>query len=108
MAEDLLKAKGDTDLLGIHWLQKFLGRYPEPKSKYVPLLDKERAEAQDPKVINEWFCLFQKLKEQHKICDGDIYSIDEKGFAQGVLCKLKVLLSKHVANKHITQCGNLE
>jgi len=34
--------------------------------------------------------------------------MDEKGFLQGVIGKLKVLLSKHQHKKHMTHCGNRE
>ena len=34
--------------------------------------------------------------------------MDEKGFLQGVIAKLRVLLSKYEAKNHITQCGNRE
>ncbi len=34
--------------------------------------------------------------------------MDEKGFLQGVIASLRVMLSKHEANQHMTHCGNRE
>ena len=34
--------------------------------------------------------------------------MDEKGFLQGHIGKMRVLLSKYEANKHLTHCGNRE
>ena len=108
MAEDLLRAKGDIQPLGKNWVQKFLSRHKEIKTKYIPPLDKERALAQDPQILKDWFELYRRIKAQYNVRDGDIYNMDEKGFLQGVIAKLRVLLSKYEAKKHITQCDNRE
>ena len=108
MAEDLLRAKGDMQPLGKNWVQKFLSRHKEIKTKYIPPLDKERALAQDPQILKDWFELYGRIKAQYNVRDGDIYNMDEKGFLQGVIAKLRVLLSKYEAKNHMTQCGNRE
>ena len=89
-------------------MQKFLSRYKEIKTKYIPPLDKERALAQDPQILQDWFELYGCIKAQYNIRDRDIYNIDEKGFLQGVIAKLRVLLSKYEAKKYMTQYGNRE
>ena len=48
MAEDLLRVKGDIQPLSKNWVQKFLSRHKEIKTKYILPLNKERALAQDP------------------------------------------------------------
>ena len=107
MATELLLKKEDKEPLGINWLQKFLARHPDIKTCYIPPLDKERAVAEDPAIFNGWFELFQKTVEEHKICNKDIYNMDEKGFMQGVLGKVRVMVSKYERKAHMTQCGNL-
>ena len=62
MAEDLLRAKGDIQPLGKNWVQKFLSRHKEIKTKYIPPLDKERALAQDPQILKDWFELYGRIK----------------------------------------------
>lgn len=108
MAEDLLKVKGDFKPLGINWTQKFLKRHKEIKTKYIPPLDKERALAQDPEILMGWFKLYRRIKAEYNVREADIWNIDEKGFLQGVIAKLKVMLSKHEANQYMTHCGNRE
>jgi len=108
MAEDLLRAKGGSLPLRINWPQKFLKRHGELKTKYIPPLDKERALAQNPFILANWFRLYQRIKAEFNVQDSDIYNMDEKGFLQGVIAKLRVMLSKHETNQHMTHCGNRE
>lgn len=101
MAQELYKVKGDTKNLGINWIQKFLCRHPDIKSKYIPPLDKDRALAEDYTILNNWFELFHRLKQQYKIRDQDIYNMDEKGFMQGVVGKFRVMISKYEKKEHM-------
>ena len=80
MAQELLCSKGDNDPIGLNWPSKFLHRNPSIKTQYVPALDKERALAEDPKIIAHWFDLFLQLKEQYQVDLRNIYNMDEKGF----------------------------
>ena len=108
MAQDILKKKGATTAtVGINWTSKYLVRYPELKTKYVPPIDKERALAHDPKIIKGWFELYMKLKTDFNVQNEDIYNMDEKGFMMGVIAKVKVMISKYeFGGKYVTQCGN--
>jgi len=108
IAAELLVKKGNDKPVGINWPQKFLKRHPQIKTAYIPPLDKERAMAQDPAILAGWFNLFQSLKEEHGIEIEDIYNMDEKGFMQGVIAKLRVMISKYEKKAHMTQCGNRE
>ena len=54
----MLKEKGIFQSLGKNWPQKFLIRYKEIRTKYILLLDKERALAQDSAILSSWFELF--------------------------------------------------
>ena len=108
MAQELCKAKGDTKVLGINWIQKFLRRHPEIKSKYIPPLDKERALAEDYSILNHWFELYHQIKQKHNVQDQDVYNIDEKGFMQGVVGKFRVMISRQEKKEHMTQPSNRE
>lgn len=108
IAKELLIKKGDDKSIGINWPQKFLKRHPEIKTVYIPPLDKERAMTQDHDILAGWFNLFRSLKEEHGIEIEDIYNMDEKGFLQGVIAKLRVMISKYEKKAHMTQCGNRE
>jgi hypothetical protein len=111
MATDMLLAKGDAEPLGHNWQSYFFQRHPELKSKFVPLLDKERATAQNPAVFQRYFNLFWTLIILYKVDIRDIYNMDEKCFMQGVIAKQKVVVSRdeHFKGKsYATQCGNRE
>ena len=108
MAEELLRNKGDSKPIGINWPQKFLRRNPSIKTVYTPPLDKERAMAEDPRIIAHWFDLFVQLKKQYNIEDCDTYNMDEKGFLQGIIPKLKVMIGRHEKKAYMTQPGNRE
>src|SRR5450432_3355951 len=108
MAIELLRAKGSTELLGIHWQDRFFLRYPELKAKYLNGLDRNRFTAQDPIIISEWFKLYKDTIEEYNIQSNDIYNIDEKGFMVGMLQKTKVIISKYEMAKYMIEPGNRE
>jgi Tc5 transposase DNA-binding domain len=85
MAVELLRAKGSTESLGVHWQDRFFLRYPELKAKYLNGLDKNRFATQDPIVISVWFKLYKDTIKEYNIQPSDIYNIDEKGFIVGML-----------------------
>ena len=64
--------------------------------------------AQDPEILSDWFKLFQQTKQKYAIADEDIYNMDEKGFMQGVVGKVKVMISRHEKRQYMTQPGNRE
>ena len=107
IANDILRKKGNPATVGINWTQKYLARHPDLKTKYIPPLDKERALAHNPEIINGWFELYKKLKAEFDVQDKDIYNMDKKGFIMGVIAKVKIMISKYeFGGKYITQYGN--
>jgi hypothetical protein len=85
MAVELLRAKGCTELLGVHWQERFFLQYPELRTKYLNRLDKNRFAAQDPIIISTWFNLYNDTIKENNIKPSDIYNMDEKGFMVGML-----------------------
>jgi hypothetical protein len=71
MAQEILALKGDTAPIRVNWLQKFLKRFPQLQSRFVPPLDKERLTAQDPAIISNWFQLYANTKAKYDIDDVD-------------------------------------
>ena len=108
MVTELLQKKGDLKPLGVNQIQKFLRRHPNIKSIYIPPLDKEQVIAQEPEILYSWFKLYKSIKRQYQVKDKDIYNMDKKGFIQGVVTKLRVIISKHERKTTITQYGNRE
>ena len=110
MAIELLCLKGDTAPLGVNWNQKFLRRHPNLATRFTQSLDKERAMMHDTEKIEAWFELFARVMIEYDIQLEDLYNMDEKGFAMGILGSLQVICSKHERAQKalITQCGNRE
>ncbi len=103
IANEILLIKDDKTPIGLNWPQKFMSRHPEVKTAYIPPLDKERAMAQDPEVLSGWFDLYLRIKTEYEVDERDIYNMDKKGFMQGVIAKLKVMIPKYDKKKaHIT------
>jgi hypothetical protein len=61
MVETMCRAKGDFKPIGHNFQDRFFKRWPELKSKFAPLLDKQRAGAEDPAVFQRYFELFHAL-----------------------------------------------
>jgi len=55
MAEYLVKKRNCSRRLGKHWLTRFLNRNPELSSKFTARLERQRAFAENPAVIKDYF-----------------------------------------------------
>ena len=108
MAIELLQAKGDMEELGVHWTDSFLQRHPILKMKFVTGLDKERANAEDPTIIANWFKLFKRTVSTYNVYTDDIYNIDEKGAMISIISKCKVIVSQDKRKQYITQYSSRE
>lgn len=93
MANTLLsKREGDnTQRIGQHWVQNFIKRHPDLKSRYLRKYNYQRAQCEDPVVIKQWFERVKAMTQEFGIQSQDIYSFDETGFAMGVISTAKVI-----------------
>ena len=107
LATGLLEAKGNYAPLGKNWIGKFMKRYPELQTAFIAPLDKERAIAQDPQILTNWFSTFTAARQQHSIPWENIYNMDEKGFLMSYIQKVKVVIPRH-ERSYMTQPGNRE
>ena len=108
MALEMLIKRDDRNDLGINWVSKFLSRHKELDTVFCQALDKERALMHNAEMLNQWFQLYAKNFNQYKFNEEDCYNMDEKGFAMGLVGKLRVICSKHDRPALLTQCGNRE
>lgn len=77
--------------IGSNWVKRFLFRHPELESRFTPPKDRDQIVAECPKVINCWFELLNAQIFKHKIKKEDIYNMDEKGYAMGLIGKARVI-----------------
>jgi hypothetical protein len=109
MATELLHDKGDLEELGIHWTEQYLNRHLVLKTKYVAGLDKARAKAQDPVIIQDWFKLYRAIRLRYNITNDEyVFNMDEKGVMLGIIGKVKVIISRHEKKQYMTEPGNRE
>ena len=94
--------------IGKHWLSRFLNRHPELSSKYSEQLNRQRALAGNPKVLNDYFRKLRHLIRIHDLQPDQIYNMDEKGFLMGQSAKAKVICRTRRRNPRVTQDGSRE
>lgn len=85
-----------TDLLalGPEWYKKFLDRHPDIKVKISVRLEKCRAEALNPTLVNEFYDILHQLVTEYQIPPENIYNMDEKGIQLGVGAREAVLVDR--------------
>ena len=90
---DMIKNKVDKLLalrvpnpepFGVNWVNRFLNRHSEYRSKFPRHLDQERYMNTSPKIFEQWFDLYQETVVSYGIANGDVYNMDEKGILMGV------------------------
>jgi len=89
--EGLISMEGGSIDLEKNWLSRFLERHKDIASRYSSNLERQRAYANDPKTINNYFRKYNRIHIQHAIEPKDIYNLDEKGFMMGMSAKTKVV-----------------
>ena len=67
--------------IGELWVNRFIKRHPELKSKYTRQYDYQRAKCEDSGLIKNWFSCVQETILKYGILEQDIYNMDETGFA---------------------------
>jgi hypothetical protein len=108
MANLLLAERGGQPV-GINWVRKFVTRHDCLKARYSRRYDYQRAECEDPALLQEWFERIATAKAKYGIIDEDIYNFDEIDFATGVANTTRVLTRADRRSQPIVaQPGNCE
>jgi len=94
-ATHLLRARNDFKPLGVRWYTQFLNRHPEFKLKYSRSLNQDRIDITDYGVIERWFNLFNEMRQKYGVVNNDIYNMDEKAIAQGLIENAKIIVRRH-------------
>ena len=67
-------------IIGEHWVNRYVQRHPELKSKYTRKYDYQRAKCENHELIKAWFMRVKETIEKYGIVMEDIYNMDETGF----------------------------
>lgn len=90
MANRLLRERGGKEV-GKNWVDRFVQRNPELRTRQSRPYDHQRALCEDPVLIKGWFELVQNTKAKYGIVDEDIYNFDETGFIMGKILSQSVI-----------------
>jgi hypothetical protein len=82
MADRLLRERGG-DAVGKNWVDRFIQRTPELRTRWTRLYDRQRAACEDPAILQPWFTLVQNMKAKYSIVDKDMYNFDKSSFLIG-------------------------
>ena len=59
--------------------------------RFMQRLDRQRAAAGNPKIMEKHFSIFKKAVKDYKVKIDNIWNMDEKGFLMGLASKAKVI-----------------
>jgi hypothetical protein len=106
MADKLLHERASNPV-GKNWVDNFIKRTPELRTRWSRPYDHQRAACEDPAAIQRWYDLVKRTKEKWGIVDDDIYNFDETGFIMGkILSQLVITGSEGSGKKKRIQPGN--
>src|SRR5215469_4617901 len=82
LAQKLLSARlsSSNAIIGESWVNQFIKRHPELRTKYTRKYDYQQAKCEDPVLIKDFFKWFRDTIQKYGILNEDIYNIDETGF----------------------------
>ena len=108
MANKLLEERGSNPV-GKNWVDNFVKRTAELRTRWSRPYDHQRAACEDPVAIQRWFDLVQATRQKWGIVDDDIYNFDETGFIMGKIgSQLVITGSEGYGKKKRVQPGNRE
>jgi hypothetical protein len=82
MADRLLRDRNSKPI-GKNWVDNFIQRTPELRTRWTRPYDRQRAACEEPAILRPWFTLVQNMKAKYGIADEDMYNFDESGVLMG-------------------------
>jgi hypothetical protein len=107
-AEAILHITNSDKKIGKHWIERFMKRHKELQMKFTQRLDRQRAAAGNPKIMEKHFSIFKKAVKDYKVKNVNIWNMDEKGFLMGLAAKAKVICRRGRRNPRYTCDGSRE
>ena len=98
MADNLLKDRAGKPV-GKNWVDNFIKRAPELRTRWSRSCDCQQAACEDPVLIRPWFMLVQSMKAKDGIVHEDMYNFDESGFLMGKISSQLVVTGSEKPGK---------
>ena len=86
------------DAFGKDWVPRFMSRRPQLASARRKLFEAARVKDVSVERLTKWFEDLQSVINKYKIESGNLYNMDESGFAIG-----DIEVSQHIINATIRQ-----
>jgi len=93
---------------GKNWIRRFLTRNPSLAAKLSTQLERQRAYANDPVLLQDYFAKLGRLIRQNGLRSSQIFNMNEKGFLMGLAAKAKVICRHGRRNPRVTHDGKRE
>ena len=85
------KKPPQKNIIGKNWITRFLNRHPVLAAKFASRIDRQRANASNPRIINNHFKKLGKIMRSNQFTLQAITNVNEKGFVMGLLPRTRVL-----------------
>ena len=94
--------------LGQKWISRFLNRHPTLASKLSWNLERQRAYANDPRLLQDYLWKLGRLMRCYGLNGAQLFNMDEKGFLIGQAARTKVICRRGRRNPRVTHDGKRE
>jgi len=94
--------------LGKNWISRFLRRHPDLALKLSSQLERQRAYANNPEILRDYFSKLGRIIREHGLRGFQIFNMDEKGFLMGLASRAKVLCRRGRRNPRVMHDGKRE
>ncbi|EMT73018.1 hypothetical protein FOC4_g10001867 [Fusarium odoratissimum] len=91
----ILKYDNQDQQLGNHWVNRFLTRHPDIKTKLSRSVDAVRTRETTEEPLERFYKLLARQMEEKNVGAGSLHNIDEHGVAEGETKKGKVIGSSY-------------
>jgi DDE superfamily endonuclease/Tc5 transposase DNA-binding domain/helix-turn-helix, Psq domain len=109
MAQILRSERIKDARISKNWVQSFLKRHRELATRLTRRFHYQRAQCEDPRIINEWFDRIRATIEEYGIEEDDVWNFDESGYALGLIGTAKVVTRRDRKGRPpLLQPGNRE
>jgi hypothetical protein len=78
MAYHIFRLNDDNLTLGLNWVNRFISRHEELKTRRMKGQEGSRIDAMDYEVLERWVERFQRLVDDKKIAPTNMWNMDEK------------------------------
>jgi 4-hydroxybenzoate polyprenyltransferase len=79
MAQLILASAGESRVIGVRWIDRYLTRNPQIRTKPSDLLERVRARGSTREAYTEYFDLLERVIREKKILPRNISNMDEHG-----------------------------